>query len=494
LLLAELSGSRQALERAKRLAQRRSFVQDRWLLEWLLARFSEQPLKHYRRMLDAILESRAALSSTVAKAAFLRDKEAALREYLDWLLQTGRPRDVQEALSVVRRSRSIALLDEILAGGAHLRPEAVARLQKLRAQLAKQSASGKGTRGTGLAVPPSVSRELVAVLAEAETGLSTAPPARAECSVLVAGRERCYWIRGNEAHACGYTEAELTESLDWLLFDLAQPAVAPDVEAGRVLQRAADFARAIGWQRGWTAVAPTGRFWNVPWSLLSAVVGGEEVIVLPSPAFSPNAASSRLPRKPRVCIWIARTNDLPGACREVEKLQRMFPDAVVCASRVETERMLDRGVFDLLHLVGHATARRENPMFSWIEFDDGILLAAEIANSGFRVGCAVLATCDSGRTSLWTAEEPDGLTRAFLARGAAWTLSSQWQLDDLAGEAFSDSFYSALLSGEAVKDAVLRARSAVRARFHHPYYYAPLYLTGGYRAESRVILNKGVAR
>ncbi|RMG24287.1 MAG: CHAT domain-containing protein [Armatimonadetes bacterium] len=493
LLAAEL-GSKDALDRAKKLARRRVFVHDRWRLEWLSARFAKRPLAYYRRMFDAMLESRAMLSSTVAKAAFLRDKEAALREYLDLLLERGRTQDIQEALRVVRRSRSVALLDEILAGRAKLSASAVARLRELRARLLRQSDFGPGARGVAVAVAPSVSREILALLAEVETGLSEAVTDGADCSILVSGRERCYWIREGQAFSCPMAERELLELLDWLLFDLAQPVVVSSADPRPCLARAADLATAIGWQREWTSVAPTGKFWSVPWTLLSSVCGGEEVVVLPSPAFSALSVLSPLPRKPRVCLWLGRSADLPAAREEVEALLRSIPGAVLCRSRAEAEQVLENGEFDLIHVAGHATSSRENPMFSWVEFDDGIVLAAEIANSGLQVGAAILATCDSGRASLWASDEPDGLTRAFLARGAAWTLSSQWQLDDAAGIAFADALYPRLLAGEPVRQAVSRARDAVRERFGHPYYYAPFYLTGGYQKRFCSTLKKGNQR
>ncbi|HZH97971.1 MAG TPA: hypothetical protein VEX38_03295, partial [Fimbriimonadaceae bacterium] len=123
-----------------------------WRVHALEARAASEArrLSAYRAMFEAILQARSLTDSTVGRAAFLRDKSRALSGYLEALLEAPSPRNVREAVDVIRRSRSAALLDEVLGAREGDLPESViGELQELRQELsllAEDSPSAGGSR------------------------------------------------------------------------------------------------------------------------------------------------------------------------------------------------------------------------------------------------------------------------------------------------------------------------------------------------------------
>jgi CHAT domain-containing protein len=120
-------------------------------------------------------------------------------------------------------------------------------------------------------------------------------------------------------------------------------------------------------------------------------------------------------------------------------------------------------------------------MFSFVELSDGRLYATEIARSSASIGMATLSACDSGSLSVVTKDEPDGLARALLARGARFVVGTSWKLDDEAASVMMPAYYKALIEGGEVTDGLRTARGETRARWPHPYFWGPLVAFGGYR-------------
>jgi CHAT domain-containing protein len=221
-------------------------------------------------------------------------------------------------------------------------------------------------------------------------------------------------------------------------------------------------------------ISPDGILWRVPWD---AVIGeGPATPVLLHPSLGGGHSIGSLER---VALWIDTPSDLPNTLAEEKTILERFPRANVFRSREEVLASLGQE-WDLVHVAGHARHREGNPMFSALEFPDGPIYASEIARSGLRTRLACLSACETGTLSLSTRQEPDGLARAFLARGAEAVLASLWPLDDVAASIFFDALYNDLRPISNLPKAVSEARSAVRAWRDHPYFWAPLSLFGGY--------------
>ena len=140
---------------------------------------------------------------------------------------------------------------------------------------------------------------------------------------------------------------------------------------------------------------------------------------------------------------------------------------------------MESGPIDLLHVAAHASFHNLNPMFSSIVAAEDRILALDLARSPLRVDTVILSACDTGAMSLENRFEANGLTRAFLARGAKRVVATQWPLDDVAAFEFMNAMYYNVLDGISLSLALPSARQAVRQKFAHPYYWgAPLLFRG----------------
>jgi CHAT domain-containing protein len=119
-------------------------------------------------------------------------------------------------------------------------------------------------------------------------------------------------------------------------------------------------------------------------------------------------------------------------------------------------------------------------MFSHFEFADGPVFAIDIARSRLNAQVAVLAGCETGRIQLAFPDEPDGLVRAFLARGASSVVAGLWPLDDEAACVTTVAAAEALAVGRSVRESLSVGRAACRSKFDHPYFWGALSLFGGY--------------
>lgn len=468
------------LRRAHGRVRRYGYRRFAWRVHHLRARSAAAPLPHYRRMVAEILRERLSVTSVAARAGFLRDKSDALGSYLAHLLDDPTPRHVAEARETIRRTRAATLLDEILRSGQlALDPERRARLEALREQVALDAADdlARDARAGNPSHPPRKGwTEATHALGALDDAL---PPAIAEgCVLLTEADGRLWAIVEERAVPLGLTAAELEESLRWLRFEIYAPMADRDASPEEALELLQEMREALvlPWLDGARRplrVCPDGVFWRVPWDALL----DEPATLLLHPSLVGGRTVGALER---VAVWIDDPEDLPSAAEEERTLRERFPDASFFRTRAEVIASLD-GEWDLVHVVGHARHNAGNPMFSALHFADGPLYAAEIARSGLRTRLACLSACETGMLSLATREEPDGLVRAFLARGAEAVLASLWPLDDEAASRFFATFYAGLTPGRDLADAVTEARRTVRAWRTHPYFWASLSLFGGYR-------------
>ena len=274
------------------------------------------------------------------------------------------------------------------------------------------------------------------------------------------------------------TALELEEMLRWLRFEIYAPMADRNAPPEEALELIAEMREALvaPWRDGAQRpllVCPDGIFWRVPWDALL----DEPATLLLHPSLVGGRAAGALER---VAVWVDDPEDLPSAAAEARALRERFPQACFFRTRAEVMASFE-AEWDVVHVVGHARHNSGNPMFSALHFADGPLYAAEIARSGLRTRLACLSACETGTLSLATREEPDGLVRAFLARGAEAVLASLWPLDDEAASRFFAAFYAGLTPGRNLAEAVTEARRIVRSWRAHPYFWASLSLFGGYR-------------
>ncbi|RYG23081.1 CHAT domain-containing protein [bacterium] len=469
------------LRRAERILRRYGFRRFAWRVHALRARAATTPLPHYRRMFDEILRDRLVSTSVAARTGFFRDKSEAVGAYVAALLANPTTRRVAEARDAIRQTRGATLLEEILFSGTlKLNAAQARRLEELRAEVARDEAE-RLPDARGLATAPHPARrgwtEATHVVGALDAVL---PPSTAPGCVVMAEADGDLWALDRErAIRLPISARELADTLRWLAFELQAPTAdrnAPSDEANTLLEELRE-ALVYPW-RGKTPrparISPDGILWRAPWDALLG--DGPATPVLLHPSF---AGGDWIGRLERVALWIDTPPDLPNTLAEERTILERFPNASVFRSREEVKRSFNEE-WDLVHVAGHARHREGSPMFSALEFPDGPIYAAEIARSGLRTRLACLSACETGTLSLATRQEPDGLARAFLARGAEAVLASLWPLDDQAASIFFDALYNDLRPISSLPTAVSQARSAVRAWRDHPYYWAPLSLFGGY--------------
>lgn len=442
-----------------------SYAAHQWRLAWLQAR-REPTAQSYRKVFDLILRDREAIRTPSAALRFFDDRGQAVNEYLDLLLAEEK---IDEAVDVVTRSRSVALIDEILAARRETLPSEVVRhLDALQLELSDNSYPGSRLRLS--AARPS-SRAWV----ESSWRKARIEP-RVERSQKPTGdiwidTGHLHHIAGARARKLGLNQQELSRQLDWLEFALFEPMVSPANPEGAETQ-IAELKSLIGVPGD--AVCPDGVLWRVPWTLLS----DREIVLLLNPADPIPCLDLE---KPKVAIWVAESPDLPHLAEEVRQIQAIYPTAQILNSRAQIRDQKPQE-YDLIHVAGHARINRSAPGFSYIDFPDGPLFAAEIARSGTRTRLAVVAACQSGVSTCHQTYEPEGLVRAFLACGAQAAIGSLWPLDDEFTPHFMRALYLKLSQGHSLIEAMAHARHHGRARFPHPYYWGALALFGGYES------------
>lgn len=445
----------------------------RWRVHAAMATRAKNPLPHYRRMVREIVASRLMLQSSTASLRFLADKEEVLARYLEALLSDPTESRVREALETVTQLRSAALIDELLSSGrSGLSDEDWTSLRAMREGL-------NGSNGSGGAQRVSLSyiqggRRLGRKWAELDRSLVRTRShdlSAKEAAVFVCGAEGLYRIdEAARARTIQMRLPELLKLAQWLEFEIlgGMTDCSSDWDwLSGYLQKA---KLKIGSIRG--PIAPDGPFWSLPWTLLA----DEEPVLCLNPSFA--LREPALDSSSRIVLWHARSRDLPSVAREVDAFLGRFPGAVVADSAAKVRESLQGDPIDLLHVACHSRRNEENPMFSWLEFEDGPVYAAEIARSSTQIRSAVLNACDTGRINTKNRFEPDGFVRAVLSRGSTATIAALWPVDDQSAAEFVETLYHQLEFSSPFLKAVAEARRSCTKR--HPYYRASWAVFGGY--------------
>lgn len=140
------------------------------------------------------------------------------------------------------------------------------------------------------------------------------------------------------------------------------------------------------------------------------------------------------------------------------------------SSRVRTDHVLGSiRNYDMVHYAGHADYDGENPSNSGFLMEDGKLRASDIVN---LIGSTPLPSlvfsnaCKSGHTDIWRVDqdyekEIYGLANAFLLAGVRHYIGTFWDIQDDPSRHFAMEFYSALMSGTLIGEAVRKARRTI---------------------------------
>ncbi len=175
-----------------------------------------------------------------------------------------------------------------------------------------------------------------------------------------------------------------------------------------------------------------------------------------------------------------RDAGIPFAETEVRAIAQLFPEAnLFFGERATTDRLMaPTRPPAFLHLSTHAMFRADNPLFSALKLTDGWLSVNDIYTMPASPRLVTLSACETGRTQVADGDELVGLCRGFFSAGAQSLVVSQWVVDDNSTAQLMTHFYTALLAGASINQALRSAQIALKATQPHPYYWAPFILTG----------------
>lgn len=179
------------------------------------------------------------------------------------------------------------------------------------------------------------------------------------------------------------------------------------------------------------------------------------------------------------------TEDLPGAAKEGRRIQAMFKDRAAVrmdvlegpqATRRALLSALTSGKYDAVHYAGHAFFDPQHTSRSGLVcHNHEYVTGADLSTVGNLPALMVFNACEAGRIRKTPKDKKDvslniahriernvGLAEAFLRGGVANYIGTYWPVGDAAAEAFAQTFYTALLSGEPVGPALIAARGTLR--------------------------------
>lgn len=180
-------------------------------------------------------------------------------------------------------------------------------------------------------------------------------------------------------------------------------------------------------------------------------------------------------------LVINPTGDLPGAEEEGERVGELFGTRSRVrikelrgsqASKKVLARAFSSGLYDVVHYAGHAFFDSKHPARSGIVCAGGERLRGdELASLGNLPTLVFFNACEAARIRRASDDEaPDiktridtsvGLAEAFLRGGVANYVGTYWPVGDAPAKAFAETFYTGLLEGNPIGDALLEARRAV---------------------------------
>jgi CHAT domain-containing protein len=487
----------------------------------------------YRQAIDHLEAVRSRAVAAELKVAFLADKADVYERIVGLLVREPSPSNVSEAFRYVERSKSRALLDDLLAGPAasvQSRRSQVTRLSKRVKALRNQLSTAYLTLYEGNAVPQddSLSRagkgdsiaDLEKALAQASRDLELAragdahrgqidEAALAETplpagDVLIeyycVGADLLAFVRrGGDVELRMVAAVEDVETLvDKLSFQIGKCALGAEYVTENLenLRRGIDrclqalYRQVIGpiedlLDRGdRLIVVPHGALHGLPFHAFhdgeGYLVDRYAITVAPSAAVMHACRQVARPIGDRAMVVGIDDPGLPMVAREVEAISQTWESAKVALGPRATSRVLKRhiGTFDVLHLATHGVFRADNPSFSSIKLADAWLTVRDLAELARGAQLVTLSACETGVAGLAAGDEVIGLTRGLLGAGCSAVVASLWTVSDESTARLMEQFYTSLRIGKAPAVALRTAMLEIRQQYDHPYFWAPFLVVG----------------
>jgi tetratricopeptide (TPR) repeat protein len=488
----------------------------------------------YRRAIDALEAVRSRAVATELKVAFLADKADVYERLVGLLIRKPSPPAVAEAYRYVERSKSRALLDDLLAGAAvstGSRRLRVARLSKRVRDLRAELSTAYLTAYEGNAVPAddNLSRsEKGTVVVDLEQTLARASRELELARAVGSGRRQrvdeavladtpitsgevlieyycvgpdlfAFVRRGDTVELRAIAPIEDVEALvDKLSFQIGKCSLGTEYVMGNLdnLRRGINrclqslYRQVIGPVEDLLVsgdaliVVPHGALHGLPFHAFhngeQYLVDRHAITVAPSAAVMQACRQAARPIGKRAMIVGIDDPSLPMVPREVEAISRTWASAKVAQGARATSRFLRQqiGTFDVFHLATHGVFRADNPLFSSIKLADGWLTVGDVAELAQGAQLVTLSACETGVSGIMAGDEVIGLTRGLLGAGCSAVVASLWTVNDESTAYLMEHFYASLRTGEAPAVALRTAMLDIRAQYDHPFFWAPFMVIG----------------
>ena len=207
-------------------------------------------------------------------------------------------------------------------------------------------------------------------------------------------------------------------------------------------------------------IVPPAALHAVPWAMLPAL-RSVPVVVAPSASTWLRAGRMPAPRHRRVALVVGP--GLEGGKDEMKQIGMEYPDAVVLTDGAATA---DNALAALdgawtAHIAAHGLFRRDNPLFSAIELDDGPLTLYDLGRLRRAPQRLVLSSCESGVAAPIGADELLGAVSALVPLGTASLLATVVPVNDTSTAALMVGFHQRLRDRASFGVALHEARTGV---------------------------------
>lgn len=211
-----------------------------------------------------------------------------------------------------------------------------------------------------------------------------------------------------------------------------------------------------------------------------------EVSYLPSASFltalSPRHASRVGSSLVMAHSWEGR---LPLTLTEAEDVARVITNGTSQSPVLLTEAQAtvsalqeQAGSAELIHLATHGAFRADAPLFSSLNLHDGLLTVNDVYGLNLdRAALVTLSACQTGLGQSWGGEVL-GLAHAFFAAGTPALVVSRWRVEDQVTARLMQDFYSALVQGETIAEALRTAQVHTLTGHPHAGYWAAFAIWG----------------
>jgi len=541
LLLPDANAAREHLQAAAEISERLQVLHLRQEAFGLLGRahalLGEDAIaKDYLMRAIALLEAqRAEMPHERMRASFVSDKLGAFDDLIALLLKEGEcgPDRIRQAFELTERARARALLDRLagawaldaapaadaqspaqrralqvklaaaysaMFAGDALDAEAITRheaevveLEQALSRLQLHAQPG----GLGIGAPwsleairstlsPRTTLISYYILGERIVAFVVSPEAMSPVQVVSAGRvsavhaalERLdmQWERiANDPALAMRHAATFERAARGPLATLYKEVVGP-------IEGACPAARRTRW-----VIVPHGPLYQVPFQ---ALYDGEQYLIercemtyAPSATVMALCAARRSPaEKQRAVVVGVPDARIPAAGEEARSVAALWSAAEVTlltgANATVEAFVREAQRAHTLHVTCHGLFRAGNPLLSSLKLHDGWFMSADAASLDLQGATVALSACESGRSAALRGDEILGMARGFLSAGAATLVVSLWLAHDRATAELMTDWHAHMRRGEPPAAALRLAQLAVKARYAHPFYWAPFILIG----------------